>query len=74
MAECPVRTVRLPDELVAKAQANPELAGFELSRLLRVGLALAAGHTLPEAIKMNERKRPGPPPRSAERERTGAAA
>jgi len=68
-----LRSFRLEDELLAEAATNPALADADLSRLVRVGLALVAGYTLDAAVKMHQRKRPGPA-KAVERERAGAAA
>jgi hypothetical protein len=75
MATNPVRGVRVPDEFVTEVYAaRPELAGFDLSRLLRAGLVYLAGRSLPEAIEASKGNKRGPAPKAAERERAGAAA
>jgi hypothetical protein len=71
MAANPMRGVRLSDDLIAEAQANPEVADFDLSRMLRVGLALVAGHPMSRAIELSKGNKRGPAPK-AERERESA--
>lgn len=76
MASNRMRGVRLPDDLVTQLvtearTVDPALAGFDLSRLLRVGLYLVAGHALPEAIEASQGNKRGPAPR-AERDRDSA--
>jgi hypothetical protein len=74
MAVTTVRGVRLdPGDIERVYEARPELVGVELSRVLRIGLAVLAGHPVDEAIRLTPRRKSGPAPR-ADRERTGAAA
>jgi hypothetical protein len=55
--------LRIPGELEQAARASaPELADLELSHLVRVGLAVLAGHPVPSAIEVARSKR-GPKPR-----------
>jgi hypothetical protein len=63
--------VRVPEDLEAAARkATPELAELPLSTLVRVGLAVLAGHQVDNAIKVAiaYRQPPGPKPSSATRE------
>ena len=56
---------RIPEDLEADARgAAPELKELPLSTLVRVGLAVLAGHQVPEAIKVaiDSRQQPGPKP------------
>jgi hypothetical protein len=63
MAETPLRTVRVPAWLESDARsARPDLAALDFATLARVGLAVLAGMTVPQAIKA-QRTRPGPKPR-----------
>ena len=74
MAASRVIRARIPDALEDQARSyHPELAGFDISRLVRVGLAMAAGRTLPEAIELSKGNKRGPAPK-AERQREEAAA
>jgi hypothetical protein len=66
MAETRRVTTRVPEGLEAAARASsPELAGLDLSTLVRVGLAVLAGHPVPAALDLAERARSkrGPKPR-----------
>jgi hypothetical protein len=56
---------RIPDALERQARsAHPELATFDISRLVRVGLALAAGNALPDAIEASRGNKRGPKPKA----------
>jgi hypothetical protein len=60
--------VRVPEDLEQAARATPELAELPLSTLVRVGLAVLAGHPVPDAITVAiaARQAPGPKPHTAE--------
>jgi hypothetical protein len=63
--------VRVPEDLEEAARgATPELAELPLSTLVRVGLAVLAGHQVPEAIKVAiaYRQQPGPKPSATPQE------
>lgn len=64
MAETRGIRVRVPESLEARARArSPELAALDMSTLVRVGLAVLAGHDdLREAVSL-VRARPGRKPR-----------
>lgn len=56
---------RVPEDLEAAARAKaPELAELPLSTLVRVGLAVLAGHPVEDAIRvaLAYRQPPGPKP------------
>jgi hypothetical protein len=64
-----VAAVRVPEDLEEAARgATPALADIPLSTLVRVGLAVLAGHQVPEAIKVAiaSRQAPGPKPSTSE--------
>jgi hypothetical protein len=47
----PTRSMRIPEPLEAAARAGaPELAGLGIGELVRAALALAAGHSVKEAV------------------------
>jgi hypothetical protein len=53
MANTRVVTARVPETLEERARASaPELAAVDLSTLVRVGLAVLAGHDRREAVTM----------------------
>jgi hypothetical protein len=54
--------VRVPEDLEEAARSTPELAELPLSTLVRVGLAVLAGHQVDVAIKVAiaYRQPPGP--------------
>ena len=60
--------VRVPEDLEEAARATPELAELPLSTLVRVGLAVLAGHQVEEAIRVAiaYRQPPGPKPATTE--------
>ena len=61
--------VRVPEDLEQQARATaPELADLPLSTLVRVGLAVLAGHPVPDAITVaiEARQAPGPKPHTSE--------
>jgi hypothetical protein len=63
--------VRVPEDLEEAARgAAPELADMPLSTLVRVGLAVLAGHQVPEAVRVAiaSRQPPGRPPAAATQE------
>jgi hypothetical protein len=63
MAETRRLTTRVPEALEAAARAgSPELAALDLSTLVRVGLAVLAGHPVPVALDL-ARAKSGPKPR-----------
>ena len=65
MATMRPKFARVPEDLEAAARAGtPELAAVDYSTLVRTGLAVLAGHALPEAITaaIACRSRPGPQP------------
>lgn len=64
MAETRRITTRVPEDLEDAARASsPELASLDISTLVRVGLAVLAGHTMSFAIHMYGDAKPGPRPR-----------
>jgi hypothetical protein len=68
---------RVPEDLEAAARKRtPELAAVDFSTLVRTGLAVLAGHPLPEAITAATacRQRPGPQPGTPRPRRVSAAA
>jgi hypothetical protein len=70
MARTRQAAVAVPEDLEAAARATaPELATLPLSTLVRVGLAMLAGHQqVDEAIRvaLDARQAPGPKPPSAQ--------
>jgi len=63
MANTRRAVARIPEGLEAAARASsPELAALDMSMLLRVGLAVLAGHPVPDALDVARAKR-GPKPR-----------
>jgi hypothetical protein len=49
----PTRSMRIPEPLEAAARAGaPELAGLGIGELVRAALALAAGHSIKEAVQI----------------------
>ncbi len=63
MAETRGIRVRVPESLEERARArSPELAALDMSTLVRVGLAVLAGHDPHEAVTL-VRARPGRKPR-----------
>jgi hypothetical protein len=75
MAQLPVKGVRLdPAEVARVYEARPELAGADLSRVLRIGLAVLAGNTVDDAIRAIPRRKRGYGSPIAERNRAKAGA
>jgi hypothetical protein len=62
--------VRVPEDLeaAARATAPEQLDGLPLSTLVRVGLAVLAGHKVDDAVKVAiaYRQQPGPKPAASE--------
>jgi hypothetical protein len=56
---------RLPHDLEEAARnAHPELADLPVSALVRVGVAVLAGHPLHEAIRIADEARQAPGPKA----------
>jgi hypothetical protein len=53
--------VRMPEELEQEARdARPELADIEVSTLVRIAIAVLAGHPLSDAIRVADEARQPP--------------
>jgi hypothetical protein len=66
MAMTRVMASRVEPSLETLARgAHPALATIDASRLLRIGLAVLAGHKVPEAIEVTKPAKSGPKPKDS---------